>query len=275
VNIKRIPPFVLFKNIVAWLLSIIMLVPLALIVMTAFKSGQDAVTLSFALPKQWDASNLTTVIERGRLYRGFLNSFLYAGAGTVMTVMLASMASYMFSRRRTRGSQILYFFLVLGIVLPTNYVALMKVMQVLHLINQRIGIIFLYTATQIPFMVFLIYGFVSRIPISLDEAAVMDGCGPLRLFFSVIFPLLKPVFISAGVLCFLNMWNEFILPLYFLNATDKWPMTLAVYNFFGQFGRQWNLICANVLLTILPVIIVYLLCQKHIVGGLTAGAVKG
>lgn len=272
---QRNPVLQALKNLVAWMLSAVMLVPLALIVITSLKSGSDAATLSFALPAQWDFTNFATVIEKGKLLTGFTNSLVYAAFGTVLTILLASMAAYMFARRRGRGAKLLYNFIVLGIVLPINYVALMNVMQTFRLVNTRIGIILLYAAIQMPFMVFLIYSFVARVPIELDEAAVIDGCGPMRMFFSIILPLMKPVIISSGVLCFLNMWNEFILPLYFLNGTDKWPMTLAVYNFFGQFGRQWNLICADVLLTILPVIIIYLLCQKHIVGGQTAGAVKG
>ena len=85
---------------------------------------------------------------------------------------------------------------------------------------------------------------------------------------------MKSSMVTAAVLCFLNTWNEFVMPLYFLNSSEKWPMTLAVYNFFGQYSKSWNLICADILLTCLPVIIMYLVCQKHIVGGQTAGAVK-
>lgn len=87
--------------------------------------------------------------------------------------------------------------------------------------------------------------------------------------------MMKSSMVTAAVLCFLNTWNEFVMPLYFLNSSEKWPMTLAVYNFFGQYSKSWNLICADILLTCLPVIIMYLVCQKHIVGGQTAGAVKG
>ena len=170
---------------------------------------------------------------------------------------------------------ILYLYLVLGIVIPINFVALMKVMQVLRLNNTRFGIILLYSSIQMPFMAFLIYGFISKLPIELDEAGIIDGCGPMRLFFLIILPMLKPVLISAAVLCFLNTWNEFVMPLYFLNSTTKWPMTLAVYNFFCQFDKHWNLVCADVLLTSLPVIVIYLICQKYIIGGQTSGAVKG
>lgn len=265
----------ILKNVLAWVISLIMLIPLALIVVNAFKGDSEAITLSLSLPKTWVFSNFATVIEKGKLVRSFLNSFLYAGTATVIAVILGSMAAYVFSRRRDRLNSSIYMYMVLGIVIPINYVALMKVMQVTHLNNSVPGIILLYVATQLPFTVFLIYGFVSKVPVDMDEAAVIDGCGPFRLFFSIILPMLKSSMVTAAVLCFLNTWNEFVMPLYFLNSSEKWPMTLAVYNFFGQYEKSWNLICADILLTCLPVIIMYLVCQKHIVGGQTAGAVKG
>lgn len=263
------------KNVLAWIISLIMLIPLALIVINAFKSDSEALTLSLSLPKEWTFSNFSVVIEQGKLIRSFLNSFLYAGCATLIAVILGSMAAYVFSRRRDRFNNGIYMYMVLGIVIPVNYVALMKVMQVTHLNNSVPGIILLYVATQLPFTVFLIYGFVSKVPVDLDEAAVIDGCGPFRLFFNIILPMLKSSIVTAAVLCFLNTWNEFVMPLYFLNSSEKWPMTLAVYNFFGQYSKSWNLICADILLTCLPVIIMYLACQKYIVGGQTAGAVKG
>ena len=151
----------------------------------------------------------------------------------------------------------------------------MKVMQFTGLINSRTGIILLYTAIQTPFNVFLIHSFVGKIPNDIDEAAIVDGAGPLRLFMVVILPLLKPVLVTVMVLTFLNTWNEFVLPLYFLGNSSNWPMTLAVYNFFGMYAKDWNLVCADIVLTCLPVIVVYLLGQKYIVTGMTAGAVKG
>jgi raffinose/stachyose/melibiose transport system permease protein len=163
----------------------------------------------------------------------------------------------------------------MGIAMPTNFVTLTKVMQMTHLINTQLGIILLYAAGQIPFSVFLIYAFVGTIPRELDEAAIIDGASPLRLFLSVIFPLLTPVMVTAGVLNFLGIWNEFILPLYFLNSSTYWPMTLAVYNFFGQFQSDWSLVSADVVLTILPVIVVYIVAQRFILSGMVAGSVKG
>jgi raffinose/stachyose/melibiose transport system permease protein len=160
-------------------------------------------------------------------------------------------------------------------MLPLNFVALMKVMQILHLINSRIGLIILYTAMQVPFGVFIIYGFVGTIPREIDEAAVIDGAGPWKMFFSIIFPLLKPVLVTVMLLVFMGAWNDFITPLYMLNTANKWPMTLAVYSFFGRYESEWNLVFADIVLTCLPVFIVYLLGQNQIVSGMTSGAVKG
>jgi raffinose/stachyose/melibiose transport system permease protein len=185
------------------------------------------------------------------------------------------MAAYVLSRNRTRLNRFLYFFIVLGIALPLNFFTLTKVMQWTQLINTRIGIIILFSATQIPFSVFLIYGFVGTVPRDLDEAAIIDGCSPFRLFFSVVLPLLKPVLVTAAVLNFVGVWNDFLLPLYYSNTSDYWPMTLSVYNFFGQYQQSWNLVSADILLTILPVIVIYLLGQRFILSGMTSGAIKG
>ena len=263
------------KNILAWGAALLVLIPVALIILNAFKGDGEAITMTLNLPKSWNWSNFATVIEKGKLLRSFLNSLLYAGLATILTVLVSSMAAYVFSRRRSRGMSLVYMYVVLGMVIPVNYVTLTKIMQVTSLNNTWYGIVLLYTAMQIPFSVFLIFGFVSKIPAELDEAAILDGCTPIQLFIRIVFPMLKSAVITAGVLCFLNTWNEFIMPLYFLHSSEKWPMTLAIYNYFGQYEMSWNLICADVILTCLPVVILYVACQKSIVGGQSDGAVKG
>ena len=265
----------LLKNVLAWFASLLVIIPVVLIVLNAFKGDGEALTMTMELPKTWNWSNFAKVIEKGKLIGSFFNSLLYAGTSTVLTVILASLAAYVFSRRRSKKISALYMYVVLGMVIPVNYVTLTKIMQITHLVNTAPGIILLYTAMQLPFSVFLIFGFVSKIPEEMDEAAILDGCSPLQLFIRVVLPMLKPAVVTAGVLCFLNTWNEFIMPLYFLHSSEKWPMTLAIYNFFGQFEMSWNLICADVILTCLPVVILYITCQKYIVGGQTEGAVKG
>ena len=211
--------------------------------------------MGIGLPSSLNWSNFATVIERGKLVTAFGNSVLYAVAATLIGTTVAALAAYVLSRNRTRLNRYVYFFIIMGIAMPTNFVTLMKVMQITHLINTQFGIILLYAASSIPFSVFLIYAFIETLPRELDEAAIVDGCSPIRLFFSVIYPLLTPVLVTAGVLNLLGIWNEFLLPLYYLNRSTYWPMTLAVYNFFGQFQQDWSLVSADIVLTILPVIV--------------------
>ncbi len=274
-KIKRICRTVI-SNLIAWMISLVCIIPLLLIVFNSMKDKLAASEMSLKLPTlpiQW--GNYMKVIEKGKLVQSFFNSVIYAGGSVILCVILSALAAYVLSRNATKLNKVIYMFMVLGITMPVNYVALTKVMMFLHINNTRLGIVLLYTAMQIPFSVFLIHGFVARIPAELDEAAVIDGCGPVRLFFTIIVPLLKPALATVVVLTFLNTWNEFVSPLYFLGSSEKWPMTLSVYNFFGMYFKDWNLVCADILLTSLPVILVYLLGQKYIVSGMTAGAVKG
>lgn len=262
-------------NALAWVVSIVLILPLLLILLNAFKTSSEAAEMSLALPASLQWSNFLVVIQKGKLGAAFLNSMVYSVCSVLITTVLASMAAYVLARNRRKLHIFFYFFIVLGITMPINFVTLMKVMQTLHLLNTRIGVILLYAAIQIPFNVFLIYSFIGKIPREIDEAGIIDGCSPLRLYVSVVLPLLKPVLITVVVLTFLNTWNEFVLPLYLLGSSAKWPMTLAVYNFFGMFFKDWNLVCADIVLTSLPVVLVYLAGQKYIVSGMTAGAVKG
>ena len=263
-----------FNHIIAIIVGLITFTPIYLVFINSVKTKAEASSMGVQLPEQFQWSNFATVIEKGKLVGAFGNSVLYAVASTVIGITIAALAAYVLSRNRTRFNRAVYFFLIMGIAMPTNFVTLTKVMQVTHLINTQLGIILLYASSQIPFTVFLIYAFVESLPRELDEAAIIDGCSPLRLFFSVIYPLLTPVLVTSAVLNFLGIWNEFLMPLYYLNSSTKWPMTLAVYNFFGQFQADWSLVSADVVLTILPVIIVYLLAQRFILSGMVAGAVK-
>jgi len=260
---------------VAMLISLIMVIPVYLIVTNSFKAAAQASSMGIDLPASIHLENFTAVIDKGKLATSFVNSVLYASSSTVLATLFAATAAYVLSRNPTRLNRFLYFFLIMGIALPINFFTLTKIMQVTHLINTRLGIIILYTATQIPFSVFLIYGFIDSVPRELDEAATIDGCGPIQLFAQIILPLLLPVLVTTGILNFLGVWNDFLLPLYYLNNSANWPMTLAVYNFFGQYQQSWNLVSADILLTILPVIVIYIAGQRFILSGLTVGAVKG
>jgi len=262
-------------NITAGGASLIALAPIYLVFVNALKTQADASSMGVDVPSHLQWGNFDTVITQGKLVTAFFNSALYSFGATALAVLASALAAYVLARHRTRRHQIIYLLLIAGIAIPTNFVTLTKVMQVTHLIDTQVGMILLYAATQIPFSVFLIYAFVDTLPRELDEAAFIDGCSPLRTFFSIILPMLTPVLVTCGVLDLLNVWNEFLMPLYFLNSTQNWPMTLAVYNFFGQYQADWSLVSADVVLTILPVILIYIVAQRWILSGLGSGAVKG
>jgi len=269
---KRIS--MVLMNFIVWVISFSMLVPMVLIIVNSLKTSQAAAAMNLSLPKEYMWSNFLVVIERGKLVQSFINSTLYSVLSVALCVFLASLAAYALARNKSRLNRIIYFIMVLGIALPINFVTLLKTMQILQINNSRVGMVLLYAATQTPFTVFLIYSFISKLPKELDEAGFIDGASPIQLFTFIIFSVLKPVVVTASVLTFLNTWNDFIFPLYFLNSTEKWPMTLAVYNFFGMYFKDFNLICADIVLTSIPVVIVYIIGQKYIVGGMVSGAVK-
>jgi raffinose/stachyose/melibiose transport system permease protein len=262
-------------GLLSWLVALAFLLPVAVILINSFKSGAEAADMSLALPAKLAVSNYEAVYKAGNLLTTFLNSALYGAGSSALVVALVLAAAFPLSRRKGRASGAIYFFIVLGTALPMNYIAVMKVMKALALINTRLGMVLLYAAINIPISLFIAYGYISTLPREIDEAAVIDGCSPVQLFIRVIAPLLTPIASTVFVLDFMATWNDFIMPLYFLNSTSKWPMTLGVYNFFGMYQTQWNLVSADIVLTSLPVLLVFVFGQKYIVGGITAGAVKG
>ncbi len=262
-------------NILSVVISLIVLIPLVVLFVNSFKTSAEANQMTLSLPETWMFENYATVIEQGKLVTSFFNGLLYATGSVVVIVIVVSLAAFVISRNMKGTNRFLYYFIISGIAMPINNVSLMKVMQAFHLVNTRFGIILLYAAINIPLSLFLAYGFVETIPREIDEAAVIDGCTSWQLFTRIIAPLLKPIVSTLFVLDFMAVWNDFTMPLYYLNNSAKWPMTLAVYNFFGAFQNSWNLVAADIMLTLLPVLIVFIVGQKYIVGGVSAGSVKG
>jgi raffinose/stachyose/melibiose transport system permease protein len=269
---KRAANFV--KTIVCLFMSLIVLAPFYMVVINSFKTKNEAARMSLSLPTEWMFSNYIEVIDKGNLVQGFFNSLCYAGISTTIGVVLCSMAAFVLSRKETKINNFLYYFFLCGLFFPVNYVTLVRVFQWMNLTNTRLGIILVFTSSMMPFCVFTIYSFVQSVPVQMDEAAVIDGAGPLSLFFKVIMPLMKPTLVTCFILEFMGVWSDFLTPLYLSSKSKLFPMTMAVYQFFGKNKNYWNYIFADIVLTCIPVIIVYLLGQKYIIGGITSGAVK-
>lgn len=263
------------KCIVLWGFSILVFVPLIIILLNSFKAQGDAVNMSFSLPKQWIFTNYQEVVSQVDVFGAFRNSLVVSVCTVIIATTGAALCSFVLSRRRTNLHRFMYLFFLLGLVAPLNMVPAILVLQRLGLMDTLAGLILLYSALVTPFTIFLYYGFIGSVPREIDEAAIIDGCGCMGLFWKVVFPLLKPVTVTVIILNFMNAWNDFITPFYVMNSSSKMPLTTMVYSFFGQFQRSWNLVCVIMVLILVPIIVVYAFGQKYIIAGMTAGAVKG
>lgn len=264
----------IFKHVVCILLCLTVILPFYMVLINSFKAKPEAARMSLSLPTEWVFSNYTEVIEQGNLIQGFINSLSYALISTFLGVVGCAMAAFVISRNRTKLNTFLYYFVICGLFFPVNYVTLTRVLTALHMNDTRVGLICVFTGAMIPFCVFTIRNFVVSVPVELDEAAVIDGAGPVSLFFRIIMPLLKPTLVTCFILQFMGVWSDFLTPLYLSSSSKLFPMTMAVYQFFGKNTSYWNYIFADIVLTCIPVVVVYMLGQKYIVGGMTSGAVK-
>lgn len=264
----------LILEIILWIFSIVTIYPLLMVVLTSFKSKGEASYMNISLPSEWHPENYVTVIEKN-FFQSLVNSVFISFLSVALIVALSAFLSFIIVRRDTKGCRISYRIITLGIIAPFAALPTIQLLQKLNLYGSRLGLCMVYAALYMPFTTMMFSGFIKGIPRELDEAAVMDGAVGGRLFCTVIIPLLKPVLATTGVLNFMWVWNELQIPLYLLNSSSKWTLPLSVYNFYGQFSRSWNLVCADVVLVSLPVVIVYIFAQKWVIAGMTAGAVKG
>lgn len=262
-------------TLVAFLSSLIIIVPLLIVIFGAFKDAPEAQAFSLALPSAWHLENFAIVIQKGNMGRAFLNSMIITVIVTAFVVVAGSLNAFVVSRKKTRYTSFVYYLFLLGMISPIQIVTTYGLLQSLHLTGTFFGVICVEIALQMPWTIFTLSGFIKNVPREMDEAAFIDGASPLRMFFSIIFPLLKPIMATVIVTTAMGAWNEFMVPLYFFSSSSKWTMPLTVYNFFGQYSSNWNYVFADLVLTALPITILYLACQKYVVAGATAGAVKG
>lgn len=267
--------FKIILFIVLAILSLIIIVPLLIMILGSFKNSTEAQLFNLALPSEWHFDNYIYVIEEGGIARALYNSTLITTSVTTAVVIFASMCAFVISRREGRSSQIIYKIFLVGMVAPLQIVTTFGLIQVLNISGTYLAVICIKIGIQLSWAVFTMYGFMKSVPKELDEAAIIDGASPIILFFRIILPLLKPILATVVVTIAMGAWNEFTIPLYFFNTSSKWTMPLTVYNFFGQFSSDWNYVFADLVLTALPITVLYLFCQKYIISGATSGAVKG
>lgn len=262
-------------EIFLWVLSITIIYPILMVVITSLKSKKEASYLNVRFPKEWIFTNYKDVWEQGNILRAFGNSVFITVCAVLIVIVLTSMFSYVLVRKDTKLCRILSKFMTFGIIAPFAALPTMELLKGFHLYGSRISLIIVYGALYMPFSTMLFSSFIKGLPRELDEAAVIDGAKGTSLFVRIIVPLLKPVTATTAILNFMWVWNELQIPMYLLNSASKWTLPLSVYNFYGQYSRSWNMVCADMVLVSIPVVIVYIFAQKYIIAGMTAGAVKG
>ena len=273
---KKLPlKIIIYTFLILGLLLI--LFPIYLTIIVAFKTPAESAENFFSFPKQFYTENLKTVISSENFSYFLMNSVTITVVSLIVIIFCVSLSSYAISRNRnSRYFRFIHIYLLAGIFVPFQVIMLplVKFMSNMNLTNQ-VGIILLYITLANAQGVFLCVNYLKSIPMEMEEAAHIDGCSIFKTFFLVVFPLMKPILVTLLIMDALWIWNDFQLPLIMLNSSsEQWTLPLFQYNFKGQYSFDYNLAFASFLISMFPIIIVYALLQKHIIGGLTDGAVK-
>ena len=259
--------------VIVW--SVFVIIPLLMMVSVAVKTPMDQAINPLGWPERFAWENFQKAWEGAKLWRAVLNSLLLTTAALFSIIVLSASAAYPIARR-TRWNPVLLFFLA-GIMIPFQLamLPLYRLMKGLHLINTYQGVILIYIAVSLPMAIFLYSGFIKGINSELEDAALVDGAGPFRMFWQILFPLLKPVTSTVIIMNIMSLWNDFFIVLLYLPKKEMRTLQLAIFSFVGQYNSDLNLVMAAVILSITPMVLVFLLLQKQFISGLAGGAVKG
>jgi raffinose/stachyose/melibiose transport system permease protein len=266
-------------GVIAILVSaLVFLVPFAFVVLQATKNSTEASNLTFTLPTHWHfVQNLGAVLtaNNGLIWHALVNSSVLTIGAVTLMVVVSAMVGYVLQRKVSRLNPVINFFVLAGLIVPPAVVPTIWVLQGLGLFKTMPGMILIDATFGLSFSILLFRAFVGTIPRELDEAAIIDGAGPIRLFFTVIVPLLRPVMVTVIVVQAVAVFNDFSGPLYFLPGDDNATVQLTLYEFQGQNASFPNLFFMDMLLITIPPLVAYLFFNRQIVAGLTSGAVKG
>ena len=255
---------------------IVWVFPFYIIVVNAFKSKKEMFTSVIAPPASLNLTNFIKAMQALNFRVTLTNSIVITVAATLLILVCGALAGYALQRTKTKASTNIFYLFLAAMLVPFQSVMipLVTLMSRLGLLLSRHGLILMYLGFGCSMVVFLVHGALGGIPTSMDEAAKIDGCNPLQIFFRVILPMLKPVMVTAGVLNVIWIWNDYLLPSLVINRDDLHTIPLKLFYFFGEYNKQWNLALAGLVLALVPVIIFYFCAQKQIIQGITDGAVK-
>ena len=262
------------------LLFLLYMVPFVLVLLNSFKLKRDIIKDPFSLipEKGFIVKNYIVAFEKMNFLRSFGNSVMVTGLATLLVIILAAMVAYYFVRSKNMFSTVCFALMAASMIIPFQAIMIPLVSiygASLHMLNHRLTLVFLHTGFAMSMSVFIYQGFIkSGIPIALEEAACIDGCSKVQTFFHIVFPLLKPVTATLVILNVLAFWNDYLLPSLVLGKKQIMTLPLSTYAFYGTYSADYGTIMAGLVLTVAPILILYLFLQKQIINGVVAGAVK-
>jgi raffinose/stachyose/melibiose transport system permease protein len=273
----RISAWSMVRYGVLVLMAAIVLVPLVVAVLGGFKSNPDLQANPGGLPREFIVSNYTDIVTTWPFWQKTINSVIIMLLTTVIAVSISSAAAFVFARMRFRGRETLFNFFVLGLLfpLPVAILPLYLLLRSLGLVDSLWGVILPQVAFSLPFNILLLRTFFLAVPRDLEDAAYVDGAGPLEFLWRILLPLVRPALAAVAVIAMVGSWNNFFLPLIVLNSERLYTLPLGVQQFQGEFMTDWARVLAYVTLAMLPAVAFYLVAERHIIAGLTAGSVKG
>lgn len=257
--------------------TFVYLTPLLYALSISLKSRLEASAAPLAWPTHLHFENYAAVAGQMNYLRAVLNTVGITAATALLIALIAPLAAYPIARLNARWTNAVYQLFIVGLTIPffMVMVPLYTLMRILGLINTQLGVVLLYTALNLPLAVFFYTSFLRDVPRELEEAAAIDGCGPLATFRHVVLPLLRPVAATLTMFVTLSVWNDFLLPLVFLYTPEARTIMVSVYSFVGQYGFDPTSLFPAAVLGSLPLVVFFLLLQRQIIAGIAAGAVKG
>jgi len=270
--------FTVLKYVALASASIAALIPVLVCILTAFKTNEEYATTSvLELPQSFlYFENFKIAFEKANMLRGFFNTGLVMIVVLTASVFIGSMLAFVLNRFRFRGNAVVQNLFMFAALIPgiATQVTVYQIMHTLGFINHLYGYMIVMMGTDI-ISIYIFLQFFENLPVSLDESAIMDGCTYFGVFFKILFPLLKPAIVTSLVLKGVGIYNEYYMSNLYLQTPELKTISTALYTFTGPYGNQYNYICAGVLITIIPILILFLIFQKQVYGGMAAGAVKG
>lgn len=264
-------------HIIMIIWSLIAMMPVCLLLINTLKPKKEIYTNPFGLPREWTLDNYRYIISDNNFFSYFRNSFIVVVVSLAVILLLGSLCAYALAHWRTRTSRGVYFFIIVGMMLPIKIatIRLLEIMKTLGLLNTLWSLFPVYIAMGLPVAVFILTEFIRGLPGELYEAGFMDGAGRFMIYRKIVLPLIRPALATVAIYNLVPIWNDLWFPLIFINVENQKTVLLAVTRLQGQYTTDWPKLLTILSLSALPVILLYLTMSKQFVKGLTAGAVKG